>query len=534
MAQIKPDDQRLKEDCARWLRDHVSDIDWAWANNSDPKNIFRQSAWHIQGARKLRRLNFLAKQQGLPPVKDVYVDVLGNPRPFKSFRTLPLYRIHAHLQRLGTVYYGSRRSTNHALLMLDFDWHGEAIEGHGEDTDAIQAARFIRDLFFDEKSVYIEPSTGGLGAHAFLLIDCVAISSSRLNEILGDATRRINHLLSFEGFECNFCGFYGTFTLVQDGWNIPKGGMSRLAKLPRPQTPAQMSQLMGLTIVQATRLSAWSHDIFFELLCEDYGLSIEDSKTSTVEVTADAAQAGWPTISVGVPFTTSITKQQDIQCGDNKSSAAGESERLAGLRGKHNPNERMFQAVFLLARRLNRPPIVQEAIDFYEANQLHTGADEGDRRRRRAEDAVKSCGKTFKAAKRTGLRFFQKLVDETVTDKMIEEAGYKRTLWREDIGVALFVATKSLKRPKPHPRFNGTVGLTYMMQAFKNLKEAGMSERGLDGKKWAAIKKVLVAAGLIVRIGGCSMGCSEKFALGPKHPFGKGGKEGLGDETERF
>jgi hypothetical protein len=85
----------------------------------------------------------------------------------KHGQRLPNYKIQDHFDRLKTYYYFStpNRTAEYALVMIDVDVLKRKMLGSPE--GARTFAAFLRTKF---PNLYVEPSTGGKGQHAYLLV----------------------------------------------------------------------------------------------------------------------------------------------------------------------------------------------------------------------------------------------------------------------------------------------------------------------------------------------------------------------------
>ncbi len=534
----KPD--VLLKQCARWLQRHVSDVDYGWSHPRPAGVAGRHSAEWIGTNYRLRRRQREQKLAG-----EQVCPFTLTPLAHGKFFGLPPLRqkdIQKHLAKEETTYYTSRRSSNEALLMFDFDWHDSHKTAYGEKSDAMRAAQFIQTALFSEWNTYLESSTGGYGAHLYVRTDCKLVASRTLNADLETMTRRMRQMIANEEFLCEFCGIYGNFTVIEDGI-VAKGLMGRLGKLPRPRTADQMRSLMLTSLIPYSAFSLASNDSVFDIILEDMTTFGGNSQKPSDSLKSDGVfchpQADRDTPSAtrtlstesgeisktqspslcteGSDLSEIFSSQQDVYCEDG----VGATDPMTRLRSITNPNQRMFESVFVLARTLNRPPTTVEALQFYESNGLNTGVDVKGRRVRRAEDAIRSCQMSFRPLHRRGVLRYLPLIKERLTEADLRASGCPRVVTFDDVAVALFIVTGRIVRRQPNPTYQHTVGQNYVMVAFQKLKATGLYTRLCDKRKWAAIKRLLLKSGLIehTRGPGCyRSGRAEEFRLGPHHP----------------
>jgi hypothetical protein len=165
--------------------------------------------------------------------------------------TVEMY--HRHFSNQNTYYFAGnsigRQPTT--LLGIDIDCH----DGVGSLADAQRFAKYIRDNLFP--GLYSEPSTGGDGVHAYIVVRKDGLGAKVLNGLFRRLQHKLRTMLVESG--CNVGGveIKGTIPVVKWHPTIKRYATNmkagQLVKLPRDHT--RWDEILGTTVIDTDFLS---------------------------------------------------------------------------------------------------------------------------------------------------------------------------------------------------------------------------------------------------------------------------------------
>lgn len=427
----------------------------------------------------------------------------GRPRPFnrnwdldnwKRLRFPPRQitrtNIEVHLNGEDTLYYRSLRECGYIFAMIDIDAH----EGQ---TDAEAAADWLVDTYFP--GAYLEPSTGGLGRHIYLVLRIGSTRRSQTNENLKVVADALAKLVKAHSFTVNVCGIYGTFTTLNEDRAIHRRG--QLAKIPRlGHGQADLERLICAPVFLPC--------VFDQVLDDVSDIAQKVSRETYL-----------------------VLPEEDTTPEKAKALKLSVSEGFKPISGSPDPLQRMNSAVSTLFRKLGRTPSIEEALVFYEQQQLNTGPDENDRRKIRAQDAIAYFESTFDYDKAQKRGFapdeYIPLIQQFVKPehRMRDSLCYKKEITDEDLAIALYQIERTSFFVNPDKDYQFTCGWEAIRGTFQTLKESGVTTRGCNKPKAICLRQILERAGLAETIdaswrwsSATTKGRAKKIVIGPNHP----------------
>ena len=482
-----------------WAERHTDLSDWGYLT---PRDGVKSANTNRQYERSVNRL-------GWPP------------QLTKSLIQGHLARKDGHLVRTDTIYY---RSAGWALvqpLMIDVDAH------EGED-DALDLAMFILSFF---PGSYMEPSTNDKGFHIYAHIALGTVQRDLWETLVGLLERALMALRAENSFKAKV-ELKGLATTTKRTahpvyrYAVDKRGslakLPRLAKGEQDLIALQASPEFDLARVRAALAAAppthnlpecWDH-----LIIDHYGTwnhvpqPLAEHRGGETEATEAATRYNG---CVGDFHQGHANAAATEEAGPPTNKNKG---CVGDLASHPDAWHRMLQACMILARSLGRLPSVEELVQFYESEGLHTGEDVGNRRLKRAAKAIEYIGKSFDpVAAKQGFTDSSPSLLAAIQQHVKTEhqaTGFRWKITDQDLMVVLYLVVKG--------SFAGRFDCSNasIEQMFKKLKAEGVIKRSCDRHKAIACKDILMRAGLIVCVNrGYKVGVRGKqYAIGPNHP----------------
>lgn len=389
---------------------------------------------------------------------------------------LTMTTLQAHLKGYDHLSYTSSRGSGFCLACIDVDAH----EGQ---TDAFEAACWIRDRFF--QGAFLEGSHRGF--HIYVWFRVGFIRRCRFNLLLSATEKHLGDLLALNGFTSKV-EVLGGFT-EWDGNRI----LSRGHLAPLPLLTNGLADLTWLTTMPVFLPSA---AVEVERAADEEG----DIFNSLMNLAEE-------------PHPSTVPDDCLSRCHERP------------LRESPCAWERMTWACFEFTFTYRRLPAEVELLVYY---QTRYGTDEGDHtRRRRARYAIRYRAKTFDPDLCFSAGGYEtlkpKLFEAVRTHCHDRSAKYKAEITDEDLAIALYTFHVASFTRHERPQEQWTVGNGAIKGMFEALKRAGITTRGCRNvNKQVALKTILSRSGLVEcfdskYVPADGNGIAKKYTIGPSH-----------------
>jgi hypothetical protein len=403
-------------------------------------------------------------------------------RPFHPFfdvkrHVYSVEHVQQHLDRREVGYYTSGKHGK-GLLYLDVDAH------HDFQTDEHRARELLQQVL----PAYWRTSRRGQNGY-------VKVQYERIGDFnkLAEFEAHVRRWLRSHGVLCDF-EIKGTITTEESS--------GRLAKLPfGNKCPCDMrdeSDSWNFTQLMKFEESPVLNPAFVKRQFEK--LVVDEDKAAFYEAKVQALKAADSTTECPTPISGSIpssprpTSTPSAGPTSPKPSVTtiglSKSKNIEDIRKLPNAYERSIKSVLYLQTVLRRPATVDEAIAFYEDNELHSAPLANPARRGRFERIVKIANQKFDGSKLGTQGKVSQQIDEIVRvieaqRRQVKECCPRHLDWK-DYGVVLGIATYCCgKNP------DNSIPEDWVTPILEELKKRGIVQSSDVRQIWRPYRNVL-------------------------------------------
>ena len=403
-------------------------------------------------------------------------------RPFHPFFDVKRHvysaeHVQQHLDRQEVGYYTSGKHGK-GLLYLDVDAH------HDFQTDEHKARELLQEVL----PAYWR--TSRRGQNGYVKVQYRSIED--FNK-LAEFEAHVRRWLRSQGILCDF-EIKGTITTSE--------GSGRLAKLPfgnkcpcdmRDESDSWNFKQLAKFEEAAVFNPAFVKRQFEKLVIDEDKAAFYEAKVQAMK-RADSSTECPTQISGNTPKSPRPTSTLSVGPTSPKPSVStgglSKSKSIEDIKKLPNAYERSIKAVLCLQTRLRRPATVDEALAFYEDNELHSAPRENPTRRGRFERIVAIANQKFDASKLGTKTKVSQQVDEIVRvieaqRRQVKDCCPGHLQWK-DYGVVLGIATYCCgKNP------DNSIPEDWVTPILEELKKRGIVQSSDVRQIWRPYRNVL-------------------------------------------